>query len=115
MEIKVKLSTIATILALVAAAPFLGLSRPPQAQKGQAIFEEMCVGCHGPDGKAQTDMGKKVQAADLTSSAVQSVSDSKLEGTVKSGKGKMPSFDGKLSDEDIHSVVAYVRQIGKGK
>jgi cytochrome c6 len=109
-----KLSTISTIVALVAVAPFLGLSRPPQAQKGQAIFQEQCVGCHGPDGKAQTDMGTKVQAADLTSSAVQEQSDSKLEKTIKSGKAKMPAFDGKLSDNEIGSVVAYIRQIGKG-
>jgi len=71
------------------------------------------VGCHGPDGKAQTDIGKKVQAADLTSSAFQAISDSKLESAIKAGKGKMPAFDGKLSDDEIHSVVAYVRQIAK--
>jgi len=109
-----KLSTISTILALVVVAPFLGLSRPSQAQKGQAIFQEQCVGCHGADGKAQTDMGKMVQAADLTSGAVQEQSDSKLENAIKSGKKKMPSFDGKLSDDEIGSVVAYIRQIGKG-
>ena len=108
-----KLSTISTSLALIVVAPFLGLSNPPQAQKGQAIFQEQCVGCHGADGKAQTEMGKKIQAADLTSSAIQGQSDSKLEKTIKSGKAKMPSFDGKLSDEEIGSVVAYIRQIGK--
>jgi cytochrome c6 len=109
-----KRSTISTMLTLVVVAPFPGLSRPPQAQKGQAIFQEQCIGCHGADGKAQTDMGKKLQAADLTSGAVQEQSDSKLERTIKSGKAKMPSFDGKLSDDDIGSVVAYIRQIGKG-
>jgi mono/diheme cytochrome c family protein len=110
-----KLSTISTTLALVVVAPFLGLSRPPQAQKGQAIFQEQCIGCHGTDGKAQTDMGKKLQAADLTSSAVQELSDSKLENVIKSGKKKMPSFDGKLSDDEIGSVVAYIRRIAKGQ
>jgi cbb3-type cytochrome c oxidase subunit III len=106
--------SISTTLALVVVAPFLGLSLPPQAQKGQAIFQEQCVGCHGADGKAQTDMGKTIQAADLTSGAVQGQSDSKLEKTIKSGNAKMPSFDGKLSDDEIASVVAYIRQIGKG-
>ena len=110
-----KRSTISTALALVALAPFLGLSRPPQAQKGQAIFQEQCIGCHGADGKAQTDMGRKVHAADLTSGAVQGQSDVKLEKIVKGGKEKMPAFDGKLSDEEIRSVVAYVRQIAKGQ
>ena len=82
------------------------------ASKG---YTDQCAMCHGPDGKAQTEMGKKVHAADLTSSAVQEQSDSKLEKTIKSGKEKMPSFDGKLSDDDIRSVVAYVRQLGKGQ
>jgi mono/diheme cytochrome c family protein len=108
-----KLSTISTILALAVLPPFLGHSRPPQAQKGKAIFQEQCAGCHGADAKAQTDMGKKVKAADLTASAVQEQSDSKLEKTIKSGKAKMPSFNGKLSDDDIGSVVAYIRQVGK--
>jgi cytochrome c6 len=108
-----KLSSISAIAAFVA-APFLGHSSPPQAEKGQAIFQEQCVGCHGSDGKAQTDMGKKVHAADLTSGGVQGQNDSKLENTIKSGKQKMPAFDGKLSDDEIHSVVAYVRQLGKG-
>jgi cytochrome c6 len=109
-----KLSTISTILALLVVAPFLGRSGPPQAQKGQGIFQEQCVGCHGADGKAQTEIGKKVEAADLTSSAVQEQSDSKLGRVIKSGKKKMPSFDGKLSDEEIGSVVAYIRQLAKG-
>ena len=45
---------------------------------GAEIFNQMCVGCHGPDGKSQTDLGKKVHAADLTSTAVQKLPDSSL-------------------------------------
>jgi mono/diheme cytochrome c family protein len=58
-------------------------------------------------------MGKKVGAADLTSSAVQGQSDSQLEKAVKNGGKKMPSFNEKLSDDDIHALIAYVRQLGK--
>jgi mono/diheme cytochrome c family protein len=82
---------------------------------GAAIFQEQCIGCHGPDGRAQTDMGKKVKAADLTSGDVQKANSSSLEKIVKSGKDKMPSFDGKLSDDEIKSVVAYVKQLGKSQ
>jgi mono/diheme cytochrome c family protein len=92
---------------------------PGHAQKGlsngAAIFQEQCSGCHGPDGKAQTDMGKKMQAADLTSDEIQQQSDSKLAGIVKSGQKKMPAFNGKLSDDEIKAVVAYVKEFGKGK
>jgi len=107
-----KLSTIPMIIALVA-APSFGQSDNKSAGKGQDIFQEQCVGCHGPDGHAQTDMGKKVGAADLTSRAVQQLSDSQIAKVVKNGKKKMPSFDEKLSDDDIKSVIAYVRQLGK--
>ncbi len=96
-------------------APSYGQANNKNADKGQKIFEEQCVGCHGPDGHAQTEMGKKVKAADLTSSAVQQQSDSQLEKVIKDGKDKMPSFDQKLSDDEIRSVLAYIRRIGKAQ
>jgi mono/diheme cytochrome c family protein len=43
---------------------------------GEAIFQEQCIGCHGPDGRAQTELGKKLGAADLTSDAIRQQSDS---------------------------------------
>ena len=101
------------VIAFAVAAPSFGQSDNKNAGKGQEIFQEQCVGCHGPDGHAQTDMGKKLGAADLTSDPVQHQSDSQLEKVVKGGKKKMPSFDEKLSDDDIHAVIAYVRQLGK--
>jgi|ERR1039457_6930093 cytochrome c6 len=108
-----RLLTVAIIIAFAVAAPSFGQSDNKNANKGQEIFQEQCVGCHGPDGHAQTDMGKKVGAADLTSDAVQHQGDSQLEKVVKNGKKKMPSFGEKLSDDDIHAVIAYVRQLGK--
>ncbi len=80
---------------------------------GQEIFQQKCILCHGQDGKAQTDMGKKVEAADLTSSNVQQLSASEMTKIVKSGKGKMPSFDEKLSNDQIKAVVGYVRTLGQ--
>jgi cbb3-type cytochrome c oxidase subunit III len=96
-----------------AGAPTFGQSDNKNAGKGQEIFQEQCVGCHGPDGHAQTDMGKKVGAADLTSGAVQRQSDSQLEKVIKNGKKKMPSFDDKLSDEETRALIVYIRQLGK--
>jgi mono/diheme cytochrome c family protein len=82
-----------------------------QAKKGEATFHEICASCHGNDGRAQTDMGKKIQAADLTSSAVQQHSDSDLAKSVKNGKGKMPPLGDKLSDDEIRAVIQYVRTL----
>src|ERR1039458_3752408 len=85
-----RLLAVSIIIAFAVAAPSFGQSDNKNARKGQEIFQEQCVGCHGPDGHAQTDMGKKVGAADLTSDAVQHQSDSQLEKVVKDGKMKMP-------------------------
>jgi cbb3-type cytochrome c oxidase subunit III len=81
--------------------------------KGDAVFAKLCVNCHGADGKAQTEMGTKVQAADLTSKSVQDLSESRMVEVVTKGNQKMPAFGDKLSSSDIRNVVAYVRQFGK--
>jgi cytochrome c6 len=104
---------IVPIVIAFAMAPSFGRTNIPNAGKGQKIFQDKCVGCHGTDGRAQTDMGKKVSAADLTSGAVQHQSDSQLATIVKDGKSKMPSFDQKLSDAEVRSVIAYIRRIAK--
>ena len=96
---------------------FLAIPIVSQAQKnqrrGEEIFQELCAGCHGPDGRAQTDMGKALGAADLTSESIQQKSDSQLSKSVRGGKGKMPAFENKLADDEIKAVVAHVKQLGK--
>src|SRR5215471_13997493 len=82
-----------------------------RATTGQKIFQQLCIGCHGPDGRAQSEMGKKVQAADLTSAVVQDQSDSELLKVIRNGRGKMPSWASRLNDSEIHAVLAYVRSL----
>ena len=104
------------MLTLLSCGMLLSLALPGRPQKnsgqGVTIFQEQCIGCHGQDGRADTEMGKKVQAADLTSQAVQDLSASQLEKIVKNGQKKMPSFAGKLSDDEIKAVIGYVKQLG---
>ena len=58
-------------------------------------------------------MGKKVKAADFTSAEVQAASEGQLSKIVKQGKDKMPSFDDKLSEDEIRAVVRSVKALGK--
>ena len=102
--------TYATIATLLTASVF-GQSRKVHNGAGADVFNKQCIGCHGTDGRAQTETGKKVGAADLTSTAVQQETDSNLATIVQDGKGKMPSFEGKLSNNEINAVIAYVRQL----
>lgn len=42
-------------------------------------------------------------------------SDEVLLGVIVKGKNKMPSYEGKLSADQLKSLVAYVRELGKSK
>ena len=42
-----------------------------------------------------------------------SESDAQLTEIISKGKGKMPSYAGKLKDEDIKGLVAYIRSLAK--
>ena len=78
-----------------------------------------CAQCHGKNGAADTKMGKQLNAKDLTDPKVQAAfSDAKAtqsikEGVKENGKTTMKAFGGKLSDDEIKALVAYVRTLKK--
>ena len=76
---------------------------------GRKIFETKCAQCHGKDGKGNPKMVKvlKVDAAlvDLTASKLNPEETLLL---VTNGKKKMPKWKGKLTPDQIQSVVEYV-------
>lgn len=86
-----------------------------QAQDAASTFKAKCALCHGADGKGDTPVGKKMGAKDFSSPEVQKQSDSDLQQIVTKGKNKMPAYDGKLKPEEIKALVAYIRQLSKGK
>jgi mono/diheme cytochrome c family protein len=87
---------------------------PSLAQSaGETLFKTKCAACHGPDGKGEVPMGKKLGARNLSSTEVQGQSDAQLTEVVTKGKGKMPAYDGKLTKEQIGELVAYIRALGK--
>ena len=92
----------------------VGLWSTPAAADDAATFKTKCAMCHGADGKG-TAVGQKMGVHDFASPEVQKMSDAELTDAVTKGKNKMPSYAGKLSESDIKGLVAYVRQLGKGK
>jgi cytochrome c553 len=82
-------------------------------------WEKSCQKCHGPDGKGDTKMGKKVGIKDYSDAKVQSeFTDADAIKAVKDGlkdkEGKtlMKPAEG-LTDDDIKALVAYVRTLKK--
>jgi mono/diheme cytochrome c family protein len=96
------------MLALAAGA----LAQNPPAKE---LFASKCAICHGPDGSAQTTMGKNLKIRDFHSADVQKQSDADLKAVITKGKGKMPAFEGKLTGQQIDELVGYLREIGKQK
>jgi mono/diheme cytochrome c family protein len=81
------------------------------AADGAAVFKAKCAMCHGADGSASTGMGKTMGLKPLSSPEVQKMSDADLTTLVTNGKGKMPAYKGKLSDDEIGAVVKYVKTL----
>ncbi len=85
---------------------------PALAQNsGADIFKAKCQMCHGPDGTANTPAGRAIKAASFKSPALINIPDAELIAAVKNGKGKMPAFSGKLTDDQIKAAIAYVRTL----
>ncbi len=85
----------------------LGLAAPARADDAKALFASKCASCHGPDGKGQTNMGKKLGAKDLTALGE---SEAAIAKAIEEGKApKMAAYKGKLTEEQIKAVAAYVK------
>lgn len=78
------------------------------------LFKQHCIKCHGADGAGQTAFGEIVGAADFTDAEWQKkVDDQRLVNSMTHGRGQMPSFGKKLSEQQIILLLKYVRAFGK--
>ncbi|MCL4807767.1 MAG: c-type cytochrome [Thermoanaerobaculia bacterium] len=93
--------------AALAAGPLLG-EEPVRS----ATWEAYCTVCHGVDGRGETEEGKKKKARNLADPRwLATVSDGRLESSVRRGRDRMPAFGKKLTDEQIKALVAEVRAL----
>jgi mono/diheme cytochrome c family protein len=84
------------------------------AANTEQLYAKQCASCHGKDGRAKTFKGKLKHARNLTDGEWQEkVSDERVFNSIMNGKEKMPAFGKKLSQEQIESLVTYVRAFKK--
>ncbi len=83
-------------------------------------WEANCRKCHGPDGKGDTKMGKKVEVRDYTDAKVQAeMKDEEMIKAIKegvkdkAGKERMKGYAETYKDDQIKALVAYVRAFKK--
>jgi mono/diheme cytochrome c family protein len=84
------------------------------AADGAALFSSKCALCHDKTGAGKANWKAKGQPDLRDANWQRDHSDGQIADVIRNGKAKfMPSFKGKLSDEDINAVVAHIRTLKK--
>lgn len=104
---------------IVTALIALSINNAANAADAKAVYEKSCAKCHGQEGKGDTKMGAKLGIKDYTDAKVQA--ELKDDAAVKAVKEGLKDKEGKtlmkpaenVSDEDIKSLVAYMRKFKK--
>jgi|SRR6185503_17669163 len=102
------------ILLFVVANGFQRAETPAaKAKEAKRVFKQKCSKCHGQDG-AGNNYGQIIGVTNLTDPQwQQKVDDKRVLNSIKHGRGQMPAFGEKLTENQINSLVLYVRTLGK--
>ena len=76
---------------------------PPADATGEEMFQQLCANCHGED--LEGGVGPSIAAG--SNAAEQD--DDFLVLTITRGRGRMPSFESTLTEDQITRVIAYIR------
>jgi len=92
------------VAVMFVAALLSACSDASEDKYGADLFGTTCSHCHGSDlgGGIGPPLGQGSGAASLT--------DEQIVGVVTVGPGAMPAFGGRLTDEQIASLVDYLRE-----
>ena len=82
---------------------------------GMALYTRNCASCHGKVGLGDGVKARalKTHPGDFSGPAFQNQTDGEHFYKTKFGKGEMPGYEGKLSDDDIWNIVNYMRTFKK--
>ncbi|HEY5470757.1 MAG TPA: cytochrome c [Bacteroidales bacterium] len=113
-------SLVAQPKAWVVPANFKSMKNPvatsdASVKAGQALFAKTCAACHGKTGLGDGPKSKslKTSPTNFTKAESQNQTDGEHFYKTKTGRGDMPKYEGKLSDDDIWNIVNYVRTLKK--
>lgn len=90
-------------------AALSGYAQPPVA----TVYKANCAPCHGATGDANTAAGKAFKVPAFTSEVVVKQSDADLLVIAKNGKGKMPAWHDKLSEDQLKDLITFIHTLQK--
>jgi len=73
---------------------------------GQAVYTNNCASCHRADGA-----GRRGAALDGDAMLEAYPNPADQRAMIVAGRGTMPGFDGRLTDEQLDAVVRYTREV----
>ena len=84
----------------------------PAGGEGAALYHSLsCAACHGADGKGNATMK---DIPNFTDAAWQKkATDAEMTTVIQNGKPPMPPYKSRLTDEQIKSLVSYIRSLAK--
>lgn len=84
-------------------------------QAGQVLYAKTCAACHGKTGLGNGPKAPSLKTVptNFTKAESQNQTDGEHFYKTKTGRGDMPKYEGKLSDDDIWNIVNYVRTFKK--
>ena len=93
------------------ATPWAATSETGTVVSPRSLYVSNCARCHGTNGRAQTRLGRKLEADDLTTSEAKGLSTARVVRLITNGKGDMPGFRRKLTPAQINSIAEYIRSL----
>lgn len=80
--------------------------KQPQAAESinpKELYTTRCAACHGLDGKLTMGGSKPLHTSSLSAADIVQ--------QIKKGKGSMPPFEGRLSEEEINALSQFVLKL----
>jgi mono/diheme cytochrome c family protein len=81
---------------------------PDSILTANPVFQKNCAKCHG-----KTAEGRHFGGPSLISDKTLSTSTEDLRNTIAIGRGRMPKYAGKLTSEEIDTLVRQIKALNK--
>jgi mono/diheme cytochrome c family protein len=105
------------LVAIAAGSLLFGGSALAADKKTERLWKSKCSACHGMDGKGETEKGKKMKVADMTTAEFQKGTDEDFKKQINEGvkkekdgvKKEMDPYKDELKAGELDALIGYIR------
>ena len=94
------------------APKYTGNSSPESIARGKKLFQKNCQKCHGPSGKGDGPLAKKLNIKPANLQKIgDEITNTYILVQINNGKGDMPRWKDYLTQEETVDLTAYIRSL----